>query len=322
MNDFIPLEKDSRWNAFREYTWESFQETYLPKLNLISSVHPEVHKQYRAIKKLIAHSYFEYEFFDIAAAQMTMLVEMGMVWRYEQLTGEPWHKKTMKSEKRRDLKNLFDWLNQNGHFVINFPTDTNFLRQVRNYYAHPKKHGFGGGVHLKSIVHLIHFINELYDPNLKTANGLSDPMVNWLKSYESKRKVLRFASGQLLLSAVFLAFVDCSTVEAQYYFASFPLFDVQKIDRSSPNKPATMYLVHLVNPKINATNLSGTGVSSGDEIRIELAEPSISTFIDEWHRNLHADTELSPQIPVWRMIETQQLVEDLKTKYFEKLRQT
>lgn len=319
MNDFIPLERDPNWSAYNDYTWESFQKTYLPKVGLISTVHPEVHKQFRAIRKLIAYSYFEYEFFDIAARQMTMLVEMGMVWKYEQLTGEPWKRKTKKGELRRDLKNLFDWLNQNGHFATNLPTDTNLLRQIRNYYAHPKKHGFSGGTHLKSIIHLILFINELYDPNLMTANRLSEPIANWLRLNEPKRKVLRFPTGQLLLSAIFFAFVDCSSAEPQYYFAAFPLFDVQKIDRTSPYKPTTMYVVHMVNPKINGSNLSGTDVSSGNEIRIEMADPSITKFIDEWHRDIHSDTEFSPQIPIWRMIEMQQLVEDLKIKYYEKL---
>jgi hypothetical protein len=320
MSDFIPLEKDPKWNAFNDYTWESFQKIYLPKVDLISTVHPEVRKQYRAIRKLIAHSYFEYEFFDIAAGQMTMLVEMAMVWKYEQLTGEPWKRKTKKGESKRDLKNLFDWLNQNGHFATNFPTDTNFLRQVRNYYAHPKKHGFSGGTHLKAIVHLILFINELYDPNLITANRLSAPIENWLTSHETKRKVLRFPSGQLLISTIYCAFVDSSDAEPQYYFAAFPLFDFKKIDRSNPYRPATMYVVHVTSPKINSSSLSGTDVSSGDEIRIEFADPAISKFIDEWHRDLYSDTELSPQIPMWRVIEMQQFVEDLKVKYYEKLR--
>jgi hypothetical protein len=40
MSDFIPLEKDPKWSAFNDYTWESFQKTYLPKVALISTVHP------------------------------------------------------------------------------------------------------------------------------------------------------------------------------------------------------------------------------------------------------------------------------------------
>jgi hypothetical protein len=319
MSDFIPLEKDPKWSAFSEYTWESFQETCVPKVPLISTVHPEVHKQYRAIRKLIAHSYFEYEFFDIAAGQMTMLVEMAMVWKYEQLTGEPWQRKTKKGEKRRDLKNLFDWLTQNGHFSTTFPTDTNFLRQVRNYYAHPKKHAFSGGTHLKSIIHLIHFINELYDSNVVTGNRLSEPIASWLTLNEAKRKVLKFPSGQLLLSAIFLAFIDLSNAVPQYYFAAFPLFDINKIDRSSRHIPATMYVLQVSDLKIDSSSLSGTDFSSGNAVSIEFAEPPISKFINDWHRNLYSDTELSPQIPIWRMIETQQFVESLKTSYYNNL---
>ncbi len=319
MSDFIPLEKDPKWSAFSEYTWESFQETCVPKVPLISTVHPEVHKQYRAIRKLIAYSFFEYEFFDIAARQMTMLVEMAMVWKYEQLTGEAWQRKTKKGKKKRDLKNLFDWLTQNGHFSTTFPTDTNFLRQVRNYYAHPKKHGFSGGTHLKSIIHLIHFINELYDPNQITANRLSEPIANWLKSHEAKHKILRFTSGQVRLSAIFLAFADLSSAVPEYYFAAFPLFDFKSIDLSKSHILTPMCIVHVASPKINSSSLSCIDVSSGDEVSIEFADSSVSTFINEWHQGLHSFTKLSPKIPFGRIIQMQQFVEDLKTRYYKNL---
>ncbi len=319
MAEFIPLEKDPKWNAFGDYTWETFQEKYLPKVKLISTVHPEVHKRYRAIRKLMAQSYFEYEFFDLAAAQMTMLVEMAMVWKYEQLTGEVWNKKVKKSEPKRDLKNLFDWLTKNGCFDTNFPTDTTHLRKVRNYYAHPKKHGFAGGIHLKSIIHLICFVNELYDPNLKTANRLSSQVSDWLSAHDRQRKVIKVPNGQLLLSTVYLAFVDCSKPEPQYYFGCFPLFDTKQIDPSSPFKPQTLSVLHMTKPKITETAILGIDVSSGEKISIEFADAPMSKFIDEWHRTLYADEKLSPEIPLWRMIEMQQLVEDLKTRYYQTL---
>jgi len=316
MSDFIPLEKDPKWG---NYTWESFQKAYLPKVALIPTVHPEVHKQYRTIRKLMAHSYFEHEFFNMAAGHMTMLVEMAMVWKYEQLTGEPWQRKTKKRELKRDLKNLFDWLTQNGHFSTNFPTDTNVLRQVRNYYAHPKRHVFADDIHLKSIIHLILFINELYDPNINTANRLGEPIANWLKLYEAKRKVLRFTSGQVPLSAIFLAFIDLSNAVPEYYFAAFPLFDFKKIDVSSPHILTPMCVVHMISPKINSNSLSGIDVSSGEEVSIEFADPSISMFISEWHQGLHSFTKLSPKIPLGRIIQMQQFVEDLKTSYYKNL---
>jgi hypothetical protein len=316
MSDFIPLEKDPKWS---DYTWESFQEKYLPQVALISTVHPEVLKQYRAIRKLMARSYFEHEFFNMAAGHMTMLVEMAMVWKYEQVTGEPWQKKTKKGELKRDLKNLFDWLTQNGHFSKNYPTDTNILRQVRNYYAHPKRHVYADGIHLKSIIHLVLFINELYDPNLQTANRLGEPIANWLKLHEAKSKALRFTSGQVPLSAIFLAFIDLSDAVPQYYFAAFPLFDFKMIDLSSSHILTPMCVIQVAAPKINSTSMSGTDVSSGDEVSIEFADPSVSKFINEWHQGLLSYTELCPKIPFGRIIQMQQFVEDLKTRYYKNL---
>ncbi len=321
MTEFIPLERDPKWSAFNEHTWESFQGNYLPKCDLIPQVNEEVRKQYRAIRKLMAYSYFEYEFFDIAAAQMSMLMEMAMVWKYENVAGEPWKKKTKKGEPRRDLKNLFEWLGSNGYFDTTYFVSADLLRGTRNYYAHPKKHGFGGGINLARIKELIFFINELYDPNLSRRNSLANDLNAWLVKHVTARKILLMPTKSIPLADLMIAFIDCSTESPNYYLGCFPLIKLDEIDQASPYSPRTLSFIHLVNLTMFDGYLTATEVSSGEDIRIETASTEVTLLIDQWYNELEAMIHVAAQMPAWRSMELFKLVNELKTKYFTELSQ-
>ncbi|HMJ71518.1 MAG TPA: hypothetical protein VK508_21630 [Cyclobacteriaceae bacterium] len=316
MDGFIPQERDPKWSAFNDHSWESFQETYLPNVDLIPTVHEEVKKQYRAIRKLIAYSYFEYEFFDIAASQMAMLMEMAMVWKYEQVTGEKWKKKTKKKEPKRDLKNLFNWLIENGYLDKIAPIDTELLRNTRNYYAHPQRHGFAGGSHKMRITELIFFINELYDLNVKTSNVLGEDIVKWLNRNRQLRKVLRIPGHIFPLAEIALAGIDCSTQIPNYFFVGFPLFDLSQIDDQSPYAQKTMMVHQIVDLVVCDQYMSGKHLPSENEIRIEVADSDGTLFIDQWHHDLSKRSHLAAQLPMWRIVELQDFFVQRKTEYY------
>lgn len=319
MTDFIPLERDPKWSAFNEHTWQSFQENYLPKFDLISSVNEEVRKQYRAIRKLMAYSFFEYEFFDIAAAQMSMLMEMAMVWKYEDVTGEPWKKKFKKGEPRRDLKNLFEWLGANGHLDATHFASADLLRGTRNYYAHPKKHGFGGGINLTRIKELLFLINEFYDSNLSLRNSLAKEFHVWIDRNQTTRKILNMPNGGFPLADLMIAFIDCSTETPNYFIVCFPLLKLNEIDQSSPYSPQTLLFIQLVNIGFHDGYLTGVEVLSGKEIRIESADSATTQLIDQWHNELETMPHVAAQMPAWRFTQAFKIVEDLKTKYYNSL---
>ncbi|NOT73478.1 MAG: hypothetical protein HOP08_01030 [Cyclobacteriaceae bacterium] len=316
MTKFIPLERDPKWSAFNEHTWESFQESYLPKCDLIPSVNEEVRKQYRAIRKLMAYSYFEYEFFDIAAAQMSMLMEMAMAWKYETVTGEPWKKKIKKGEPRRDLKNLFEWLGSNGYFDKTYFVSADLLRGTRNYYAHPKKHGFAGGINLTRINELIFLINELYDPNLNKRNVLAIELNTWLTKNCKMRMTLCTPAETIPLADLAIAYIDCSTGDPRYYLGCFPLLKLQEIDQDSHYAPRTLMFIQLVDLKMNDGYLAGTEIFGGQEVRIEVANEANTLLIDQWYNQLETMVHVAAQMPAWRFMELFKLVGELKTKYF------
>lgn len=60
--------KDTRWDIFLGcQDWESFKENIVPKIYLKSDVPSDIKNSFKIIEKLLLHSYYEYEFFDVVS---------------------------------------------------------------------------------------------------------------------------------------------------------------------------------------------------------------------------------------------------------------
>jgi hypothetical protein len=323
----ITLEKDGTWGAFDIHTWESFQEKIVPSMELIPQVNEQVRKRFEIIRKLIAHSFFEYQFCDIAAAHMHMLMEMAMAWKFEEVTGQPWYIKTTKEstkEKKklansRKLSTLFKWLKDNNYLDIIHPVDPDILRETRNYYAHPRMHTIGGGVLLSRIKELIAFINELYDPNLTLRNSLAIDLKNWLVANEKAKPVLCVGDKTIPLSDLTTAFIDCSSEKPVYYLALFPLFDLEPIRSPDAPDPQVLALLALIDVKIEDQAILGVDPQTKARIRIESSDPVISDVINKWHQQLGTIGHAVAQMPFWRNASMVPVVNQLMSDYFERL---
>lgn len=234
-------------------------------------------KGLQVIRKLIAHSFYEYQFCDIAAAHMHMLMEMAMAWKFEEITGAPWYIETTKESteeekklaKSRTLFGLFKWLKDNDYLDVIHPVNSDILRKTRNYYAHPRMHTIGGGVVLSRIKELIAFINELYDPNLKLRNSLAVELRNWLVANEQAKAVLCIGDKIIPLSDLTIAFIDCSSEKPVYYLGLFPLFDLEAIRSADAQDPQVLAMLSLVDAKIEDQAIVGVDTQTNEQIRIE-----------------------------------------------------
>jgi len=168
------LKMDRRWEFFPIISnYESFVENIIPKIYLKDQVPEDIKNSYKIIEKILLHSYFEYEFFDVAATKALMTFEMALRIRYRELTGEDWEKKTKKGEAKRDLKNLITWFQDQHYFEVTNDAYLDHVRKVRNSYAHPDRHSFGGPMARHWIENPMDLINDLYeDPILREKRKL------------------------------------------------------------------------------------------------------------------------------------------------------
>ena len=89
------------------------------------------------IRNLIVHSYYEYEFADVAVSKLLQTFEMALRIRYKELNKEEWPSK-------KPLAILIEWFRTRGNFEVNHKTFMDHVRKVRNSFSHPQSHNLGG----------------------------------------------------------------------------------------------------------------------------------------------------------------------------------
>lgn len=82
MDDTTVLEKDGRWDAWG-YTHEDF-DRIVSRVAFHTGVPEDVVKRFDIVKKLILHSYYEYEFLDLVYERALTTFEMALLMRHEQ----------------------------------------------------------------------------------------------------------------------------------------------------------------------------------------------------------------------------------------------
>lgn len=153
----MALEKHNTWDIYPELTGslDEFVKNLVPEIKLRKEVSEEVIKAYRVIRSLLKHSYFEYEFVDVAAVKLLQTFEMALKIRYKELTNTDW-------SKRKSLADLIEWFRDRFYFENNDKDYLDRVRTARNYYAHPERHGFGGVAIFHWFDTVTDLINDLY----------------------------------------------------------------------------------------------------------------------------------------------------------------
>jgi hypothetical protein len=151
------LEKHSTWDIYEELTGslEQFVKSIVPEIKLREEVSEDVVKAYGVIRSLLKHSYYEYEFVDVAVAKILQTFEMALKIRYKELTQSNW-------PKSKPLVALIDWFRDGFYFENNDKAYLDCIRSARNYYSHPKHHGFGGIALFHWFDSVTDLINDLY----------------------------------------------------------------------------------------------------------------------------------------------------------------
>jgi hypothetical protein len=149
INEF-GFRKDSRWEAFG-YGPDNFQKI-LTRLHLDPGVNEQVTSRFKMIEKLILHSYYEYEFLDIAFERALTTFEMALRIQYKEATG--------KDSTSLNLNELITWGSKRAMFGRE-ERIIHHLRKLRNYFAHPYLHSFGGIVVLEPLTMIVELINHM-----------------------------------------------------------------------------------------------------------------------------------------------------------------
>lgn len=165
---------DPIWKAS---TFDAFVAAY-PPFRYHPLVPEVIRKRLNAVHKLLLHSYFEYEFIDIAYLRAVQIEEMALRLRHEELGSPPLSGSPQKRPLRSpSLHNLLVWAEQTGLLE---ERDTgpswrkmemkriDMQRELRNLTVHASANEQAGMVKLHLLYRVMDFVNELYeDPDLR-----------------------------------------------------------------------------------------------------------------------------------------------------------
>lgn len=151
----MELQRHEIWSIFpNTETLEKFQKHHLNEVYLKPEVPEAIRAQSIVIERLLLHSYYEYEFIDIALTQAVFLFEKALRIKWQQIYQKP---------TKLTLEKLIDWFFERGYFETrNFALPTQ-LRNIRNGKVHDIEKSTGGTPFINKTYATIDLINDLYE---------------------------------------------------------------------------------------------------------------------------------------------------------------
>jgi hypothetical protein len=154
------LSRDEVWDAFQVGPYVLFCDHASQAIQGREELPQKVKERLDVIEALLHHSYFEYEFLDVAMERMLFTFEMALRARMEELD-------ILDQGVRRNLVHCIDDASD-AHLFEDGEYAAHTLRKIRNRCAHPKRNSRHGPMALGIIERVMSIINGMYDdPSLR-----------------------------------------------------------------------------------------------------------------------------------------------------------
>ncbi len=306
------LEPDLRSTVFEGCeTFESYVKFMMPDIWFKPGVHPDVLRRFHPVKKLIEHSYFEYEFYDIATIHSMFTLEMALKIRYKEITNDTWNREIKKGELKRNLFNLLKWFNDRYYLEVYNDEFLNTLRKVRNTVAHPEGYSIGGPAMYHWIEQVVDMINDTYeDPELRKKRfEETDIISTQLKELAKNGAILRFNNNEEVIYSANISFIENKTNPPVYHFAFIPT-DIDHGD-NSVRKNFIPIITSSYNFNNSFSELVLKDINSNSEI-------ILSKIDKENHKNLYEN--FSIEITGINLIHYYTILYFNSVKYYNKIR--
>jgi hypothetical protein len=141
---------DDRWRIWKIHSHEEFLNRFLVKGKFHSLIPHDIKNEYEKVERILAYSYFFYPLYDEAYSKLTRIFEMAVLLRCDQLKITFNKKFTSLNERLKKLEELNP---------LKSPTSWQAIKDIRNYFAHPKREGYTGPIVYNGIIRNINMIN-------------------------------------------------------------------------------------------------------------------------------------------------------------------
>jgi hypothetical protein len=225
------LRRNSLWDGFTNVSYRELEKAADRIVSFREDVPDNVRNRLDVVRRLIRHSYFEYDFMDVAAERTLFTFEMALKSKLRDLGREPGEK---------PLAKLIEW-GAEGYLFERGEEAAHAVRNLRNHEAHPDRNGRKGPAALHLTEQVVWMINEMYADREQR------------KDRFEKRKALQGKLGQavedgavlegvydqegnplrLLIHNAQVLLVDNRSKQTVYHVAACPVFDPTPSDAES-----------------------------------------------------------------------------------------
>lgn len=231
LHSSLIMKRDSRWNIFyNDISLEDFVNDKIPKIEFKPEVNSEIIESFKPVHKLLIHSYFEYQFLDLAVTKSLHLFEMAMKLRYSELNGGA------KWKFNAPLKQLIEWFRTKNYFEIEHESFFKQIRFVRNHLTHPERNNLTGTVGLPWLNTVMDLINDLYeDINLRNQRKQMEFQFNVrLSSFLKNGARIKYIDGETYIYSHGPVVVNNKANPIQTTFSLLPVFNVNSCMNLQP----------------------------------------------------------------------------------------
>ncbi|RWU09880.1 hypothetical protein [Pedobacter chitinilyticus] len=190
---------DERWKIFGCKTFEEFENLYILNNPFVSSVPKDILLAYETVRHLMAFSYYHYEMYDEAYKKIVWMFEMAIELKLKQIISE-------NAVETKMPKNLIDKISYlaNNSSIKGFEKQLHNIRQIRNYYAHPKKNGFIGSLGRPPMIGILNMINYLFIDDKRTVlwNSYSKEQSAKFAKFSNIPLVIQYKNGRVLIDGI------------------------------------------------------------------------------------------------------------------------
>lgn len=208
-----PLEPDARAELIAgNFGFNTYQQK-VPELYLKPEVPQIVRDHIDIAQKILRHSFFVYDFIDVAFTQVIIGLEKALRLRYTEATGG--------GDDELTFYKLSEWAHSLNLFEFNDKSIIDAYRKVRNGKVHDAKNTLGGIVYLNRILEPLNMINDLYEdvPLRKERNRLRDDLFKDFIDLFQRKAMLNLGDKLLLARDMTPVFINNKQNQLTYYIS-------------------------------------------------------------------------------------------------------
>jgi hypothetical protein len=281
----MSLEKDTIWNAFEGGSdFESFQENILQPIYLKGEVPDDIKAEIKIVEKLLLHSYYEYNFIDLALSQAVFALEKSLRIRYSEVNN--------KSSSQLTFFKLIDWFFDEIYFEILNKGILTQLRNIRNGKVHNEKKTLGGIAFLHKVYTVVYLINDLYeDPLLRISrHKLIMELQEVLTDLMKEGAVISIDGKRSIIFKADVVFVNNKVNTQILNLVIWPIFnpEIYKNEEDNLFRPYC-FEVELTNWDIKENVFNGFKISDNEEVFISsISDETNHEKFTKWQKEFYA----------------------------------